>query len=110
MNRFPRAGDYLKFEKDFTFNLGDRGSGNEYLEIPKGTILQIQEIHIYNPQGNGFVDMVPYGFIVSITDPKIYPKPILVRFHYEIHNNFTTVIPGGKDTTVAVLFEKSDDN
>jgi len=104
MTRFPRKGDFLKFEKTFTMNLGDLGYGNVHLDIPQGALVEILAIDMYPPHNNGFIDLVPYGFLVAITDPKIFPKPIIVRFHYEIHGNFVTIVPGDNPKTVETLY------
>jgi hypothetical protein len=109
MSRFPRVGDYIKFEQLFTVNLGDLGSGPLYIDIPKNTICEVLDTHITkDDKRSSMIDYAPFQIYLGITDKNISPHKFIIRFNYLQHQEIVSIIPGGNPKTVETLFGQNE--
>lgn len=105
MNRFPKIGDFVLFKYDYLINSGlDQGTIQKYFNIPKGTLGEILKIDIIETYKPGFVDIVPYVFMVGINDTKILNTPFILRLNYTVNHHKVTLIPGDSPETVKTLY------
>lgn len=109
MSKFPRAGDYVRFDKKFTVNLGDLGQGPVYIDLPAGTLCEVLDTYIPKDDRAFMVDYVPFHIYLGVADKNIAPTKLVIRYNYIQHQEFLTIIPGGNPKSVEILFGKDED-